>query len=123
MATLYRSMKSDDDGLPLCGPSARTLGVRLDGDLPISDAGFVMPETGGMSVALDDPMHLPPHRRPARFKGWGQDPVWQIEEEDLPDWLLLRADPRNPTGHGFVEPRQPMRLGDYQNALATSRGR
>ena len=122
MTTLYRSMKSDSNGMPLCGPSARELGVRHEGDLPIGDDGVVRPGTGGMSVALDDPMNLPPHRRPTRFKGWGPDPVWQIDEEDLPGSLVLRADPEHPARHGFVESTKPMQLRDYQEALGASRG-
>ena len=115
-------MKEDGDGMPLCGPSARMLGVRHKGDLPIGADGVVRPRTGGMSVALEDPMNLARHRRPARFKGRGRDPVWQIEDGDLPDSLVLRADPENPDGHGFVEPMRPMRLRDYQEALTTTRG-
>lgn len=57
-------MKEDSEGHPECGPSARMLGVRLEGDIPIADTGEVQPETGGMSVAVDDPQHLPRHRRP-----------------------------------------------------------
>jgi hypothetical protein len=122
MAVLYRGMKDDGEGEPMCGPSARMLGVRPYGDLPISEDGMVAPETGGMSVALDDAQHLPPHRRPPEFGGHGDDPVWQIEEADLPDSLTLRRDPDNPSRHGFIEPIEVMALSDYQEALATSRG-
>ena len=122
MTVLYRSMKDDGEGQPECGPSARTLGVRLEGDIPIQDNGTVEPGTGGMSVALDTHENLPHHRRPPEFGGWGQDPVWQIEESDLPDTLLCRPDPEDPSRHGFVEPIEAMSLDDYQDALATSRG-
>ena len=122
MTTLYRSMKNGGDGLPLCGPSARALGVRHEGDLPIGEDGTVSPGTGGMSVALGDPMRLPTHRRPTRFEGWGQDPVWEINNEELPDSLVLRRDPKHPTDHGFVEPVRTMQLRDYQEALTASRG-
>lgn len=115
-------MKDDGEAMPTCGPSARELGVRLEGDLPISEEGRVEPETGGMSVAPESPMNLPPHRRPRELGGYGPDPVWQINSEDLPETLRYRPDPRNPSRHGFVEPIEPLNLADYQEALASSRG-
>jgi hypothetical protein len=119
---LYRGMKDDGEGMPSCGPSARELGVRLEGEIRISENGMVEPQTGGMSVAPDNPMNLKPHRRPERFGGYGPDPVWQIDADDLPDSLTYRPDPKNPSGHGFVEPIERMTLTAYQEALATSRG-
>ena len=122
MTTLYRGMKDDGEGQPLCGPSARTLGVRLEGDLPIAEDETVKPGTGGMSVALGDPTNLRPHRRPKEFGGYGSDPVWEIDHEDLPESLTFRADPKDPSRHGFIEPIAGMKLSEYQEALATSRG-
>lgn len=122
MAVLYRGMKDDGEGQPACGASARKLGVRLEGDIAITEDGSVEPGTGGMSVALDDPNNLPAHRRPAKFGGWGRDPAWLIDESDLPDTLVMRPDPEDPSRHGFVEPIERMRLLDYQEVLASSRG-
>jgi hypothetical protein len=115
-------MKDDGEGRPACGPTGRTLGVRLEADILIREDGMVGPRTGGMSVALDDIRNLPIHRRPPKHGGIGPDPVWQIEDSDLPSVLVLRPDPDDPSRHGFVEPIEPMRLSDYQEALATSRG-
>jgi hypothetical protein len=98
------------------------LGVRLEGDILISDDGLVLPLTGGMSVAIGAPENLPLHRRPKAFGGFGPDPVWEIDDSDLPERLAFRPDPRNPSSHGFVEPIAPMSLADYQEVLATSRG-
>jgi hypothetical protein len=122
MAVLFRGMKDDGDGTPLCEPSGRALGVRLEGDIPIRADGTVEPETGGMSVAIDVAGNLPPHRRPEEFRGWGPDPVWQIDEDDLPERLAFRRDPKDPSRHGFVEPTEVMELSEYQEILATSRG-
>jgi hypothetical protein len=123
MTTLYRTMKDDGEGMPLCGPTGRTLGVRREVDVPDSADGMVEPGTGGMSVALDDPMNLEAHRRPPAYAGgFAPDPLWQIESDDLPSTLTLRRDPDNPSRHGFIEPMDTMSLDDYQNALATSRG-
>jgi hypothetical protein len=61
MAVLFRSMRDDGEGRPLCGPTARTLGVRPAGDIVIRDDGTVEPCRGGMSVAIDRTEHLPAH--------------------------------------------------------------
>jgi len=119
---LFRRMKDDGHGQPACGPSARTLGVRQEGDIAISEDEKVEPGTGGMSVAIDTPQNLPEHRRPPEHAGWGPDPVWQIDEADLPATLTFRRDPDDPSRHGFVEPMGIMSLDEYQEALATSRG-
>jgi hypothetical protein len=115
-------MKDDGEGQPACGPTARTLGVRLEGDILIRDDGTVEPQAGGMSVAIDEIQNLPVHRRPPEHGGIGPDPVWQIDESDLPSTLVVRADPDDPSRHGFVEPIDAMPLSDYQEALAASRG-
>lgn len=120
MTVLYRGMKDDGEGQPECGPSARKLGVRLEGDITIQEDGTVRPGTGGMSVALDRPENLPMHRRDAAFGGWGQDPVWRIDEADLPDSLVCRPDARS--RHGVVEPIETVSLEEYQETLACSRG-
>jgi hypothetical protein len=73
-----------------------------------------------MSVAPDDPMHLPKHRRPASLGGIGRDPVWYIETEDLGSDLEFRQD--RPS-HGMIEPQQPQTLQAFQGALAATRCR
>ena len=75
-----------------------------------------------MSVAIDGTEHLPAHRRPQSHGGWGPDPVGRIEEEDLPESLVMRRDPKDPSSHGFVEPVHAMTLQEYEEAVATSRG-
>jgi hypothetical protein len=119
---LYRGMKDDGDGHPACGPSARMLGVRLEGDIPISQSGEVETGTGGLSVAIAGPENLIRHRRPPEYGGVGPDPVWEIDEADLPHALVFRIDPANRLRHGFIEPRDPMSFAAFQIALASSRG-
>jgi hypothetical protein len=120
MATLYRAMIKDSDGKPLVVPTARGLGVRPVIDIPVDDEGRVEPESGGMSVARDDPAYLPPHRRPPSHGGTGSDPVWEIDEEELGEALVCRLDVP-PEGHGLVEPLLVMTLDDYELALAETR--
>src|SRR5690348_7911240 len=115
MTKLYRGMKVDPvDGLPLAEPSARGLGVRPGIDIPVDDFGLVDAGAGGMSVSPDTPEHLPPWRRPPE----GDDPVWEIDEEELDAPLAYVPDEASAQTHGFVEPAYEMPLEDYQLALA-----
>ena len=119
-ADLFRSMR-DGGGAPEVGPGARTLGARPGTDIPVDSAGMVHPSTGGVSVSPGSPTNLPEFRRPPEFGGTGKDPVWTINERDLPDGLTYRPDPANPTGHGFLEPSRSMSLSDYQQLLEVTR--
>jgi hypothetical protein len=115
----YRSMHTDPDRLAKIGESARELGVRPDRDLPVDSRGFVAPMTGAMSITADDPMNLPPHRRPARYDGTGRDPVFEIHGDSFGGSLLLRQDGR--PSHDLVEPHAFCLFEDYQVALHATR--
>lgn len=118
---LFRSMKEAHDGLPVVAPTARTLGARVFVDIPIDQNGIVGPKTGGLSVAPNDPKKLPRHRRPPSLFGRGKDPVWSIQSNYLGPKLTYRAEPNNPTSHGFIEPAYRMTFDEYQDALAKTR--
>lgn len=79
---LFRAMKQDSAGQPVCADTARGLGARVPpadpADIVPDRGGDVHPETGGMSVTPGDPMGLPVHRRPPELQGWGKDPVFEI---------------------------------------------
>ncbi len=115
---LYRGMK-DSDGLPEPGTSGRTLGARPDDDLPLQ-GGNVSPGSGGMSVAPDDPLNLPPHRRPPVYGGTGNDPVWEIYEDELGPNLIYDQDK---PWHGTIQPSSEMKWDDYLRALHETRKR
>lgn len=123
--TLFRAMKEDPDGRPRVGPNGRMLGVR-PGDAPTPDvlaidsSDMVLPGQGGMSVAPDDPLHLPRHRRPSGLGGTGQDAVWSLDAVDLGPDLRFRRD--SPT-HGVIEPARHMTLQEFEDALALTRPR
>lgn len=119
---LYRSMKMADDGLPQVGKTARELGARTPEDI-ITINGTVGPDGGGMSVSPGSPNNLPSHRRPSKYGGTGNDPVWCISSCDLGPDLRYRPDPQNPTRHGFVEPATAMTENHYQQALGQTRSR
>lgn len=118
MVTLYRGMKEGLEGGPECGSTARTLGVRVPGDVEPDTEGRVLPRTGGMSVAPDDPMRLRPHRRPRALGGTGPDPVFSIRVELLGGSLTARADRE---GHALVEPSVPVEVAFDVRALHQTR--
>jgi len=130
MPLIYRAMQPDGTG-PLIGHSSDTLGVREGFDIKPTD-GMVYPNTGGMSVA---PMKqdLPDHLIPKRLRKQGYPGArrsnskpdifpWRMgegrfEEAPICEKLCLRPDPDSPAVHGFVEPHQPMPVGEYRAAI------
>jgi hypothetical protein len=120
MLRLYRSMREDQQGLPVVAPNARSLGVRPGKDVSAVQPGdMVFPDQGGLSVSPDDPTNLPYYRRPPALQGTGQDPVWAIDLNQLGPDLVYRPDPAS-TKHGFIEPARPMSLDAYQQALGAT---
>lgn len=113
---VYRAMKPDASGRPTIGPTARTLGVRPHVDLPVHQ-GSVSPNSGGLSVAPDDPANLPRHRRPRSHGGTGLDPLWEMSTEVLPPDLIFRQDQPH---YGLIEPNRMMMLEEYEAALAST---
>jgi hypothetical protein len=114
---LYRAMREDPAGGPMIGPTARTLGVRPNVDIPVM-AGQVGPNSGGMSVAPDRPDNLHPLRRPPGQGGLGKDPVWYISVDLLGGDLRFREDS---VTHGLVEPARIMTIDRLQKAIAATK--
>ena len=115
---LYRGMRAGPDRLPVVARSGRTLGIRVPVDVQPDAHGRVHPTKGGMSVAPDDPRHLPPHRRPRLFGGVGPDPVFELATDALPASLVVhRASPR----HAVVAPGDVLPLMVYEAALHGTR--
>ena len=114
------------DGLPQVGRSARSLGIRTptettDPDVTASAPGdIIQPGTGGMSVAPDDPVNLPPFRRPPALGGRGKDPVWELDTTDLGPDLQYRQDSAT---HGLIEPTRPMTLTEFEQLLEATRAK
>ncbi|MBD2392538.1 MULTISPECIES: hypothetical protein [Aphanizomenonaceae] len=141
MVKLYYRGMTDEDGKPKIGRSARLLGVRL-GDIDINikrmpvdsldEQGYLLPEserefqgelvdvaivnTGGMSVSLSIE-GLPAPRKPAKFGGYGKDPLWQIDDSNITGDLQAVQD--SPT-HVSISPRVTMSLERYELALANT---
>ena len=121
---LYRAMKSEPDGYPKTGQSARTLGVRPGPgpktDIPIDKLGNVQPKTGGMSSVVDDCHNLVPYRRPPEFGSTGKDPVFIIEDEVLPNTLIARQDGKNSKRY-LIEPSIACPFTQYEQDLHNTR--
>jgi RHS repeat-associated protein len=110
---LLRSMKVGDDGLPVVGESATTLGARVPRDIVPDEAGMVAPETGGMSVT--------PSGGTLPAMGGRNVRTFCISCGELGPNLRFRADPMNPVNHGFVEPATRMSIEAYQEAVRQTR--
>lgn len=119
MTDIYRYMIEDHDGRPLVVQTAKGLGVR-EGEIPCDEDGYVDPGTGGMSAVLE-PRYLPEYRRPPKFGGDGEHPVWKIAESELGDSLTFRLDDKPKPRHGIVEPAWRVTLDEYTEALAETR--
>lgn len=117
---LYRAMRAERDGRPSCGPTARSLGVRVPGDLRPDAAGKVAPKTGGMSVTSPDPHDLPSHRRPPAWGGIGRDPIFVIAVAALPGRLAARPEAPS-SSHWFIEPATVMSCDELQATLCATR--
>ena len=124
-------MKKEIDGFPLCGESARCLGVRVEKetgnkpldknqyDIPIDKNERVKPLTGGMSV-YENPEKLPKHRKPSWMDGGeGRDPLFQINQKDLSSNLKLRYDGKE--SHALIEPANICKYFEYSSALCSTR--
>jgi hypothetical protein len=119
----YRTMRADEDGLPLIGREFSMLGVRITGDHPdvrVLDDGTVKPEAGGMSVFID-PRKMPKSLRPRTHPdkpGESPYPCFRLEEGQLPADLAFR---RDKDYHGLIEPRTQCTLEEYEARLYATR--
>lgn len=122
---LYRGMVSAEDGYPVVGATAKSLGARPKvwipregGDIPIDSEGHVWPVTGGMSVNTQI-TSIPAFRRPPAFGGTGKSlDMFDIQERRLPTDLVFRSDV---AGHGFIEPTHSMTFEEMQLLIHSTR--
>jgi hypothetical protein len=121
-ASFFRAMVPDADGFPQPGRSARMIGVRVPEDVIVDGKGFIVPGTGGMSVAPNSEWNVPNHRRP-RGMGKGsagkrEDRMYALAAVAIPaDKLNARLDPQCPDKHAFMEPTFPVELAGYERDL------
>jgi hypothetical protein len=134
MDFIFRTMIRDGHA-PAIGPTGKTLGVRIPptepSDIPVSVAGYVSPNTGGMSV-VPDWRHLLAYQIPKRLRhivprATGKDTLacWrlgesQFAEDTVAEGLFLRVDSPK---HGIIEPLEEVGVDTYQADLAATRDR
>jgi hypothetical protein len=120
MPTLFRAMRKDDDRPAVSHVAGWGLGVRVGKDIEVDEEGLVHPGTGGTSVATAI-KHLADHRRPPSHGGVGKHPIWRIEAEALPEFLVYEPDSGHTPRHGCIEPAYSMEISDFQEAIAGTR--
>jgi hypothetical protein len=113
------TVKPTPDGRPVY---MKTPSTKLKGITGRRFSGNCTARRRGVSVAPNGPLNLPAFRRPSEFGGTGKDPVWVIDEVDLPPGLVYRADPDR-EGHGVLEPAEEMFLAEYETAIASTQER
>lgn len=101
--------------VPAAGPE--DLGIRTKIDIQPDSEGRVDPGTGGMSMAPDNPLHLPRFHRPPSLGGSGTKPVWAINRDGLPGTLSIRHDPKKPLVHALLEPTARMTFDEYVDEI------
>jgi RHS repeat-associated protein len=106
---LLRTMKVGEDGLPVTGQSATTLGARVPKDIVPGEGGIVQPGTGGMSVT--------PKGGQLPSMGGKNLETFCIKCRDLGPNLSYRPDPARLFDHGFIEPGKAMTVEQYQQYL------
>jgi hypothetical protein len=128
MPLIYRSMQKDGDR-PKLGRTAKTLGVRIPGDIAVDATGHVSPGTGGMSVVPAWRL-LKSHRIPMRLRHFCPDATgktdlscWKMGEGEFKDGPLAPglSFRRDTPMHGLVEPAQVVSLADFEADLAATR--
>ncbi len=136
MPKIYRSMKKDIDDRPFVDATGKGLGVRVTPvngvvDIDVDDAGMVLLNGKGMSVApswQDLPIHLIPKRLRGIFPSArggidlycfssGEGDFVNGGVSDLDSLTLIVDRPL----HGVVAPSKEMSVAQYQNALSTTR--
>jgi hypothetical protein len=118
--TLYRVMKSDEQGRPRRGDGAAMLGARPR-DLHPDAEDNVGRGRGGVSVG-PDPSRLRPQFRPVRFAGGlSQLPLFAIDEPHLAPDLRYEPDGGDrASDHGVIEAAAQMSVATYQAAVAAT---
>ena len=130
---LYRSMKKDEDGLPVVEASAKGLGVRSGrpkhNDVDLTDTGEVVLNGKGMSVASEwrklKSWQIPSRLRVQWEGATGPEYLacfrlgdYRFINQEINDDLAVKTD--GPT-HAVISPRRQVLLKEFEQALAATR--
>jgi hypothetical protein len=128
---IYRAMREGDDGMPVLGAGAETLGIRRGKDIVPDQSGMVhrpkvQPgEANGLSCAptIQD---LPRFALPRSWGGRNKRTViWRIEASDLGPLLVVAedSDPARTTRHLSIGPARTMPFEDYARLTEATRSK
>jgi hypothetical protein len=132
MPKVFRKMKKDDDHKPVVDASGRGLGVRDKIDVNLDDAGLVILNDKGMSVAPDwrvMPFFLIPEPLRRQFPGAKKARAnselhcftmgeGRFAEGSVAEGFDLKPDSPK---HGVIVPRESVSLDQFQTNLANTR--
>jgi hypothetical protein len=128
---IYRAMRESDDGMPMLGTTAETLGIRRDKDIIPDPAGMVSrpsfqpARANGLSCAptIQD---LPGFVLPRTWGGRNpRTVIWRIDAADLgPDLIGVEdSDLSRPMRHLSIGPAQMMSFDDYVRLIENTRSK
>jgi hypothetical protein len=126
---IYRAMREGDDGMPMLGTSAETLGIRRNKDIIPDQSGMVSRpsfqpgQANGLSCTptIQD---LPAFALP---RAWGgrnlRTVVWRIDAADLGSDLIAAedTDPARPMRHLSIGPAGSIPYDDYVRQIEATR--
>lgn len=127
----YRAMVEGDDGMPVLGTNAETLGIRRNKDIIPDSSGMVHRpnfrpgKLNGLSCAptIQDLPHF------ALPRSWGgtnkRTVIWRIAAADLGPDLIAAEDskPGRPNRHLSIGPARTMPFDDYVRLIEATRSR
>jgi hypothetical protein len=128
---IYRAMIEGDDGMPILGTSAETLGVRRDKDIIPDSSGlvhrpnFTPGDANGVSCAPTI-QNLPRFALPQNWGGRNKRTVvWRMDPTDLgPDLIAVEdGDPSRPTRHISIGPARTMSFDEYVRLIEVTRSK
>jgi hypothetical protein len=128
---IYRAMRKDDDGMPMLGTSAETLGIRRNKDIIPDQSGMVSRpsfqpgKANGLSCAptIQD---LPAFGLPRTWGGKNpRTVIWRIDAADLGPHLIAveDGDPGRRRRHVSIGPAGLMPFDDYAKLIESTRSK
>jgi hypothetical protein len=126
---IYRAMLEGDDGMPVLGTSAETLGIRKSKDIMPDALGivhrpnFAPRQANGLSCAptiQDLPLFVIPRIWGGKNK---RTVIWRIDPTDLGPGLIAAedSDPARPMRHISIGPAQTMPVDDFVTLIESTR--
>jgi hypothetical protein len=128
---IFRAMIEDDDGMPMRGSNAETLGIRRNKDIIPDQSGMVarprfQPGSANGLWCAPTIQDLPRFALPTNWGGRNRRTViWRIDASDLGPDLVAAEDTGlgRTTRHVSVGPARTMSLDDYVKLIEATRSK